>query len=213
MTDTIKVLIVDDHAMVQVGLTTILESFSDMQLVGAAANAKEALDLCDRLRPDVVLMDVMMPGMDGVEATRLLRQSFPAIQVVILTSFENPELVNSVLHAGAMGYLMKNVSAHELASAIRAAHSGRHTLAPEAAKALIDASTKPPSIGHDLTEREIEVLTHMVKGLSNAEIAIQMNISRFTVKNHISSIFSKLGAASRTEAATLALQHHLVHLD
>jgi NarL family two-component system response regulator LiaR len=211
MADTkrIRVLIVDDHAVVRSGLTAFLLAFDDLELAGEASNGAEAVRLCSQLQPDVVLMDLVMPEMDGATATRAIRRACPQIQVIALTSFKEEELVQGALKAGAIGYLLKNVSADELADAIRKAHAGRPTLAPEAAQALIHASTQTP-LGHDLTDREREVLALMVKGLNNSEIAERLVVSQSTAKFHVSSILSKLGASSRTEAVALAVQHHLV---
>ena len=206
----IRVLLVDDHAVVRSGLGAFLLAFDDLELVGEAGGGEEAVRLCEQFRPDVVLMDLVMPGMDGAAATRAIRERCPQIQVIALTSFKEQELVQGVLEAGAIGYLLKNVAANELAGAIRAAHAGRPTLAPEAAQALIQATREPLSPGHDLTPREREVLALMVEGLSNPEIAKRLVVSPSTVKFHVSSILSKLGVTSRTEAVALAVQHHLV---
>jgi len=206
----IRVMIVDDHAVVRSGLSAFLMVYDDLEFVGEAASGEEAVRRCKDLRPDVVLMDLVMPGMDGAEATRAIRETCPEIQVIALTSFKEDDLVQRTLRAGAIGYLLKNVSASELVSAIRAAHIGRPTLAPEAAHVLIHASQNPPTLGGDLTEREHEVLALMISGLSNPEIADKLVVSRSTVKFHVSSILSKLGVASRTQAVTLALQNKLV---
>jgi NarL family two-component system response regulator LiaR len=208
--NSIRVLIVDDHKVVRSGLAAFLTVFDDMQLVGEAANGKDAVHLCGQLRPDVVLMDLMMPGMDGAAATHAIRQQYPRIQVIALTSFREAELVQAVLQAGAIGYLLKNVGADELAEAVRAAYSGRPTLAPEVTEALMRAITRPPAPGHDLTVREWEVLELMVKGLSNTDIAADLIVSRSTVKFYVSSILAKLHVTSRVEAVALAVERHLV---
>jgi NarL family two-component system response regulator LiaR len=203
-------MLVDDHAVVRSGLGAFLMAFDDLELVAEAGSGEEAVAMCNRFRPDVVLMDLKMPGMDGAAATRKIREHWPEMQVVALTSFKEEELVEGALQAGAIGYLLKNVSADALADAIRAAHAGKPTLAPEAAQALIHSARKPPAPGYDLTERELEVLALMVEGLSNPEIAEQLVVSRSTAKFHVSNVLSKLGAASRTEAVSVALKHDLI---
>ena len=206
----IRVLVVDDHTMVRRGLATFLKVFDDLELAGEAASGQAAIQLCAQLQPDVVLMDMVMPDMDGATATRLIRKQSPRIQVLALTSFKEEILVQSALQAGAIGYLLKDVSADELAQAIRAAHAGRSTLSPEAAQALVHATSQPPASGIELSEREREVLALIVEGLNNTQIAAKLTISPSTVKSHVSNILSKLGVASRTEAVTLALRNRLV---
>jgi NarL family two-component system response regulator LiaR len=208
----IRVLVVDDQAVVRSGLAAFLSIYDDLALVGEANDGAKAVNLCGQLRPDVVLMDLVMPNMDGAEATLAIRKHYPQIQVVALTSFKEDDLVKRVLEAGAIGYLLKNVSADELADAIRAAYAGRPTLAPEATQVLIrqarqSAFTQP---GFDLTEREREVLVLMVEGLNNSEIADRLIISRSTVKFHVSNVLSKLQVASRMKAIGYALKHKLV---
>jgi NarL family two-component system response regulator LiaR len=205
----IRVMVVDDHPMVRRGLATFLMVFDDLELAGEAAGGEAAIQLCAQILPDVVLMDMVMPDMDGATTTRAIRQQFPTVQVIALTSFKEAELVQNVLEAGAIGYLLKDVSADELAQAIRAAHAGRATLSPEAAQALVHAATQPPAPGHDLTERERAVLALMVEGLNNTQIAERLVVSPSTIKSHVSNILSKLGVASRTEAVALAVRHHL----
>ena len=206
----IRVMLVDDHAMVRRGLAAFLQVFDDLELAGEAANGDEAIQLCDRLLPDVVLMDLAMPDMDGVTATRIIRQRFPSVQVLALTSFTEEKLIQNALQAGAIGYLLKDVTADELAQAIRAADSGQATISPKVVQAMVHAATQPPAPGHDLTKRERTVLGLMVEGLNNTEIAARLVVSPSTVKSHVSHILRKLDVASRTEAVALAVRHHLV---
>jgi NarL family two-component system response regulator LiaR len=213
-TGRIRVIIVDDHAMLRKGLRFFLTSFDDLELVGEAASGKEAIDLCSQVKPNVVLMDMVMADLDGAAATRIIRQQNPSIQVLALTSFQERDLVERALQAGAIGYLLKNVSAHDLANAIREAHAGRSTLAPEATTALVQA-TQQRAAGRDygLTAREEEVLVLLVEGLSNAAIAERLVITVATVKYHVRSILSKMGVSTRAEAAALAWQQNLVPRD
>lgn len=208
--DVIRVMIVDDHTVVRSGLAAFLLAFDEFELVGQASGGVEAVEICQKAKPNVVLMDLVMPEMDGVAATRAIRQNCPETQVIILTSFKEQDLVEGALKAGAIGYLMKNVSAEELASAIRSAKLGKPTLAPEATQALIQATNRAPGLGEDLTPREKQVLAMMVAGLNNPEIAQTLVVSRSTVKFHVSSILSKLNVGSRTEAVAFALQHKII---
>ena len=206
----IRVMLVDDHTMVRRGLATFLKVFDDLQLVGEAESGAAAIQRCGEILPDVVLMDMVMPDMDGAAATRAIRRQFPRVQVIVLTSFKEGELIKKALEAGAIGYLLKDVSADDLVQAIRAAHAGRATLSPEAAQSLVETANLPPSRGLDLTEREREVLALMVEGLNNTQIAGRLSVSPSTVKSHVSNILSKLGVASRTEAVTLALRNRII---
>ena len=214
MTDTlsqpIRVMLVDDHAMVRRGLATFLKAFDDLVLAGEAENGADAVQLCAEVLPDVILMDMVMPGMDGVSATRAIRQQFPMVQVIALTSFKEGELIKNALEAGAIGYLLKDVSADELAQAIRAVHIGRSALSPEASQILVQMVNQPPAPGLDLTEREREVLGLMIEGSSNSQIALKLRVSSSTIKSHVSNILSKLGVSSRTEAVSLALRNRIV---
>jgi len=206
----IRVMLVDDHTMVRRGLAAFLKVFDDLQLAGEAESGAAAIQLCAEVVPDIVLMDMVMPDMDGAAATRAIRQQFPQVQVIALTSFKEGDLVKNALESGAIGYLLKDVSADELAEAIRAAHLGRATLSPEAAQALVETTKQSPTPGLDLTERELEVLALMVEGLNNTQIAGRLTVSPSTIKSHVSNILSKLGVTSRTEAVTLALRSHIV---
>jgi len=206
----IRVMLVDDHAVVRSGLGAFLYVFDDLELVAEAKDGKDAISQCETVMPDVILMDLVMPVMDGAAATKAIRERWPQIQVVALTSFKEDELVQGALQAGAIGYLLKNISADELANAIRSAYVGKPTLAPEAAQALIHAAIKPEKPDYGLTNREDEVLLLMTDGLSNVDIAERLVVSRSTVKFHVSSILSKLNVSSRTEAVAMALQQKLV---
>lgn len=209
--EPIRVLLVDDHAMVRSGLGAFLYAFDDLELVGEASSGEKAIQLCRQVKPDVVLMDLIMPEMDGATATKKIRELCPEIQVIALTSFKEKELVEGALQAGAIGYLLKDVTANELADAIRSAMAGKPTLSPEAAQVLIQATRAPAEqIGFDLTEREREVLRLLTQGMNNNQIAEELVISVSTSKFHVSSILSKLHVSSRTEAVSIALKNKLV---
>ena len=206
----IRVILVDDHAVVRSGLGAVLMSYDDMNLVGEAGNGEEAIRLCEKIKPDVILMDIMMPVMDGVQATRAIHDKYPDIKIIALTSYKEKDMVEGALKAGALSYLIKNVSAEELVSAIRGAMVGQPQLSPEAAQVLIQEMKKPSNPGIDLTEREKDILALMVEGLANNDIADRLVVSRSTVKFHVSNILSKMGVTSRTEAVAVALKHNLV---
>lgn len=209
MENKIHIMLVDDHAVVRSGLGAFLSVNPELELVGEAENGEQAVVRAGILKPDVILMDLMMPVMDGVAATAAIRKQNPGIQIIALTSFQEDELVQNALKAGAVGYLMKNVSARELAAAIRAAKDGKMTLSPEAAQALVRASQQAQET-EVLTEREREVLKLMVEGLNNAEIAERLVVSLSTVKYHISNILMKLGVDNRVAAVTMAIQKKMV---
>ena len=209
-TERIKVMIVDDHPVVRSGLGSMLEAFDDLELVGEASSGEKALARCQDFTPDVILMDMVMPGMDGLETTRAVLDQYPSVKIVVLTSFAKDDMVQQALEAGATGYIMKETSIDELAAAIRAAHAGQTSLSPEATRAIIKSKTGPLSIEPGLSTREKQVLALVVEGLSNEEIAGQLVISHATVRHHVSACISKLGAKNRTQAATLAVMHKLV---
>ena len=209
---TIHVMLVDDHNVVRSGLATFLRAYEDLELVAEAKNGLEAINLCHKERPDVILMELMMPEMDGIAATQAILEKYPEIKVIAMTSFENEELVQGVLAAGAISYLLKNVTSEELARAIRDAVSGRSTLSPEAATALIHATRPAEHPWLDLTGREMEVLNLVVQGQSNHQIAETLVISLATVKAHISNILSKLQVSSRAEAIAYAIKNKIVSL-
>jgi NarL family two-component system response regulator LiaR len=210
----IRVLLVDDHEMVRSGLAVFLEGFDDLELIGEANNGAEAIRLCQELKPNVVLMDLLMPEMDGIEATRSIRELNVGAQVIALTSYKDEELVQAALDAGAIGFLYKNASVDELANAIRLASVGKPSLAPEATEVLINLATRsrtqPARPDFDLTDREAQVLALMTEGITNRQIAQQLEISPSTVKAYVSNVLSKLGVSSRTEAVSIALQHDLL---
>jgi two-component system, NarL family, response regulator LiaR len=209
-TNSIRILIVDDHPMVRSGLQDFILTHDGMQLVGEAQNGVEAVEFCAAHDVDVVLMDLVMPLMDGSEATRRILALGKPVKVIALTSFHEQNLVEQAMKAGATSYLLKNVTAQELVEAIKAASGGFSMLAPEATKALVQSNHPRHEIGFDLTEKEHEILAFLVKGLSNQEISNQLHISISTVKYHTANIFSKLGVRNRVEATTIALEHNLV---
>ncbi|MDZ8104286.1 MAG: response regulator transcription factor [Nostoc sp. DedQUE12a] len=202
----IRVITVDDHEILRGGIKFLLLAFDDIELVGEARNGDEALHLCEQLQPDVVLMDLMMVGMNGAQATRAIRKKYPEIQVLILTSFLENDLVQEAMQAGAIGYLLKGISIDDLADAIRSAAIGRSMLAAEVIQALLQPSKPSSKPIYELSKRQEEVLALLALGLSNEAIAQQMKLSSSTIRHHVSQVLNKLGATNRTEAATRAVR-------
>lgn len=210
--EKIRVLLVDDHHVVRQGLVMFLGLDSELQVVGEAADGAQAVQLADQVKPDVILMDLLMPVMDGLTAIQKIKQAHPEIEIIALTSVLEDDKVYKAVHAGAMGYLLKDTRADELAKAIKAASRGEVQLHPEAAKRLI-REVRMPESPEKLTERETEVLRLIAKGLSNKDIAMQLVVSEKTVKTHVSNVLAKLHLPSRTQAALYALREGLVSLD
>jgi NarL family two-component system response regulator LiaR len=210
MTELIRVLVVDDHPVVTSGLAAMLFAMDGLELAGQAASAEEAIALCDQNPPDVVLMDLVMPGMDGIVAIKTIQACCPQTRIIVLTSFRESDLVKGALNAGAIGYLLKNATAAELAAAILAAHKGESTLSPEVSQALVQSPVNPAPEPH-LTNREVDVLALVSQGLTNNQIAGALDISLSTVQFHIGNILSKLGVSSRVEAAVLAERYNLLN--
>jgi DNA-binding NarL/FixJ family response regulator len=208
----VRVLIVDDHPMMRKGLRSFLDVTRGLECVGEAESGEEAVEQCATLAPNVVIMDLAMPGMGGVAAIRVLRVQHPHVQVIALTSFADPRLVQEAVNAGAIGYLLKNVSSTQLAEAVLAAAAGRPIMGPEAIQALVQMAADPRPIGSDLTEREREVLALLAKGLTNLEIGQRLSISEATVRFHVGNVLSKLEVGNRTEAVQVAFKHRLVEL-
>jgi NarL family two-component system response regulator LiaR len=206
----IRIMIVDDHLLVRDGLNLLMSTFDDLEVVAVADDGEQAVRFCEQTQPHVILMDIVMPNVDGPAATARIRESWPDVKVLALTSYVEEDLVRRAIGAGAIGYLLKSASADELAEAIRAAHQGRSTMDLDALQLLVQSSQSPPSLGHDLTAREREVLALLANGLPNKEIAERLTLSPATVRVYVSRILSKLGASNRTEAARLALEPRLV---
>jgi len=205
----IRLMLVDDHQMVRDGLKVFLSIYDDVDIVAEATDGKQAVDLCARVVPDVILMDILLPELDGPAATRRIRENFPQIQIIALSNFADEERVQSMIQAGAIGYLLKDVHADQLISAIRDAYKGQSTISSTAAQALVHASLHPFRPGESLTEKEDEVLGLLVKGKTNKEIGEELFLSPGTVRFHVSNILSKLGVSNRTEAVSFVLQHGL----
>ena len=206
----IKVMIVDDHPVVRNGIINMFLIFDDIEFIGEAGGGRELLTMLPQVVPDVILMDMVMPGMDGLQTSREILANYPDIKIVFLTTFPEGDVVRDALEAGAVGFLTKDAEIDALADAVRAAYAGQTVLAPEATVALMQAKASAPKVGHDLSERELEVLALLVEGLSNSEIAEELTISPSTAKHHVSACISKLGVAKRGQAALLALELELV---
>jgi len=215
MAKSIRILIADDHAIVRKGIRALLATEADIEVVGEAADGKEAVEKAERLHPDVILMDLVMPGMDGIEATRRITTRQPEIRILVLTSFAEDEKVFPALKAGALGYLLKDAGPEELVRAIRQVYCGESSLHPAIARKVLQELSRPPEqppTPEPLTERELEVLRLIAKGKSNREIAEELVISEATVRTHVSNILGKLQLASRTQAALYALREGIAEL-
>jgi DNA-binding NarL/FixJ family response regulator len=212
--DAIRVLIVDDHAVVREGLRTFLALQDGIEVVGEAGDGAEALDAAAALQPDVILMDLVMPALDGLGAMRALRDAGTTARVIVLTSFTDDERILPAIQLGAAGYLLKNVAPAELARAVRAAHAGEALLDPTVAARLVAAVAEQraegPRAADALTRRERDVLTLIARGLSNKRIAFELGLSEKTVKAHVGHVLAKLGVSDRTQAALYAVRHGLV---
>lgn len=205
----IRVLVVDDHPVVRDGLRLFLTVTDQFVYLGEAENGEQALRMCAETEPDVVLMDLKMPVMDGIEATRQIRTRFPKTQVIALTSFEDKALIQQAVLAGALGYLLKNANLETLCDAIESAYAGKMAVAPEIMRTLVAESAEAP-LGSDLTEREREILKLVADGMTNAAIGARLYISEATARFHVSNILSKLSANNRTEAVRYAIKHGLI---
>jgi two-component system, NarL family, response regulator LiaR len=212
MADPIRIMLVDDHSQVHRALGLLQETNTDLVLVAHASNGSEAVQLCHEHRPDVIIMDVIMPVMNGIEATRIIHENYPGIKVLALSSFQDDQSVREMVMAGAVGYILKNSSLAELANSIRAASGGTSVFSAEVTQALFapKSETHKPKEDFGLTERELEILSGMIKGYNNKQIAQQLIISEPTVKFHVRNILAKLRASGRTEAVAIAVDKNLI---
>jgi two-component system NarL family response regulator len=207
-TPKIRVLVADDHPVVRTGLTTLIDGQADMTVVGAAENGKEAIELYRKHQPDVLLIDLRMPVMSGVDATVAIRAEFPHSHILVLTTYEADEDIVRTLKAGALGYLLKDTVGPEMLEAVRAVHAGQRRVSPAVAVRLAERAS-----GSELTVRELEVLKLLARGGTNKDLAVSLSISEGTVKGHINNILSKLGVTDRTMAVTTALQRGIIQLE
>lgn len=207
----IRILLADDHSITRNGLKTILSLYDDMVLVGETSNGNDAIKICKKTNPDIILMDLDMPIMDGVSATGIIKKECPGVKVIALTSFTDKKLVRNAIKAGASSYIVKNISPDELINTVRSTFLGKIILSPEATEAIVEEVKNPSVKNFNLTTQELNVLESLVKGCSNKEIAQKLFISNHTVKFHVASILNKLGATTRTEAAYIATQQNLVN--
>jgi two-component system, NarL family, response regulator LiaR len=211
MTDPIRIMLVDDHFEIHHALSAFNDIFDDLKLVAHASNGREAINLSSQVEVDVIIMDVIMPIANGIEATTIIHERNPNIKILALSSFGDEEDVRAMLNAGAVGYVLKNASVDDLARIIRTAYAGTTVFSPEITQTLLHPRVAEPVQNYKLTERELEVLSYVVKGLNNKEIAYKLTVSVATIKFHVSSIFAKLGVSSRVEAATLAVEKKLAN--
>jgi two-component system, NarL family, response regulator LiaR len=209
VTPAVRVLLVDDHPVVRQGLRALLSTQDGIDVVGEAEDGEAAVTAAERLSPDVVLMDVVMPGMDGVEALRRIGQRRPQTRVVMLTSYADERRAMEAVDAGASGFLLKDASPRDVVAAIRAAHRGEAVLHPSVAAKLLSERRRPPAAHAELTARELEVLRLIARGLQNKQIAAQLHLSEKTVKTHVSAVLRKLDVADRTQAAMYAVRERL----
>jgi len=207
---SIRILLADDHSITRNGLKTILSLYDDIVLVGEASNGMDAIKICKKTNPDIILMDLDMPILDGVSATGIIRKECPGVKVIALTSFTDKKLVKNAIKAGVSSYIVKNISPDELIKAIRSTFLGKIILSPQAIEAIVEEMKDPSVKKFNLTTQELNVFEFLVKGCSNKEIAQKLFISNHTVKFHVASILNKLGAGTRTEAAYIATQQNLV---
>jgi NarL family two-component system response regulator LiaR len=211
MSNPIRIMLVDDHSEIHHALTAFNDVFDDLQLVAHASNGREAVNLVDQVTVDVIIMDVIMPIMNGIEAATIIHERYPQLKILALSSFQDEDDVRGMLKAGAVGYVLKNASVDDLARIIRTAHAGTSVFSPEITETLFHPQPAQPTQNYKLTDRELEVLSYLIKGLNNKEIAYKLTVSVATIKFHVSSIFAKLGVNSRVEAVTLALEKKLVN--